>query len=64
MASAKRIYVVDVEDQDPESVPRLIEARNQSHALAHATAPFRVRVASQGDLVRLVAAGVKVESAE
>lgn len=63
MANGTRIYVVHVEDQDPENAPRLIEARNQAHALSYATAPYRVRIASQDDLVRLLAAGVKVEAA-
>ena len=61
MANGKRIYVVEIEDADPEQAPRLIEARNQAQALAHATEPFKARLASQDDLVRLVAAGVKVE---
>lgn len=55
----RRIYLVIFEEEE-----RLIEASNAAQALRHATKPYKARLASQSDLVRLVAADVEVEKAE
>jgi hypothetical protein len=56
-----RIYVVEEAEGVPE---RLIEATNGAHAIRHATQPFKARLATQSDLVRLIREGVEVEKAE
>lgn len=67
MASTTRIYMVaNAQARDiagNEQPARLVRAPNASQALRHVAADtLAVAVASQDDLVRLIAAGVKVES--
>lgn len=54
-----RIYVV-IDEEDPSS-ERLIQATSAAQAIRHATQPYKARVASQGDLVRLLGGGAEVE---
>jgi hypothetical protein len=61
--AAQRIYVVapkTAEDGKPVA-RRLVRATNQAQALRHIASELIVTVASQDDLVALVAGGVKVE---
>lgn len=56
-----RIYLVT--DRDTQT-RRLIRAANQAQAVRHAAqSRFDIQVASQNDLVKLLAAGQTVESA-
>ena len=58
---SQRIYLVT--DRDTET-RRLIRAANQAQAVRHAAqSRFDIQVASQDDLVELLAAGQAVESA-
>ncbi len=58
-----RIYLVS-EKEAPESAGRLVRASTPAQAIRHvATDLFHVDVASQDDIVRQVAGGVKVEVA-
>ena len=57
-ATPTRIYLVLFEEEE-----RLIEATNAAHAIRHCTEPYKARLASQGDLVRLLGAGAEVEKA-
>ncbi len=57
---SKRIYLTT----DQTGATRLTKATTPSQALAHhARSTIQVRVASQEDLVELIAAGTKVEEA-
>jgi hypothetical protein len=62
MDAATRIYVIA-----PKGIsdikPRLVRAVNAARALHHVADEFGFEVASQDDLVRLVAAGTRVEVA-
>lgn len=59
-----RIYVVSPKAAEGAEKParRLVRAPNQAQALRHVAKDLQVTVASQDDLVELVAAGVKVEA--
>jgi hypothetical protein len=58
-----RIYVV-TGPQGPEMKQRLVDASTQSVAVRHASQRhFSAKVATQKELVELLAAGVKVEKA-
>jgi hypothetical protein len=58
-----RIYLV-TQTAEPTKQGRLVRAQNQAQALRHVTADtLQASVAGQDDLVRLVAAGVAVETA-
>lgn len=66
MAVSTRIYIVanaQARDAAGNEIPaRLVRAPNASQALRHVAADtLAVAVASQDDLIRLIAAGVKVE---
>ena len=69
MATPQRIYVVrnvaaevDAEQIPPRPLARLVRAPNAAQATRHVAADtLVVEVASQDDLVELVAAGVAVE---
>jgi hypothetical protein len=66
------VYQIEVfvhntmDDREPESVQtRLIEAKNESRAIAHAVkAHIACTKPTPGELVELGAAGVKIEQAE
>lgn len=61
MSAATRIYLVSDEDT---ATKRLVRASTQAQATHHAArSRFDVKVASQDDLVNLIASGVKVEEA-
>ena len=62
MAAASRIYIITPKDIS-DANPRLVRAANAPRALRHVADDFIVEVASQDDLVRLVAAGTRVEIA-
>lgn len=53
-----RIYVAG---DSTGKIERLVRASHPGHALRHV---FKVRVASQGDLERLISRGVRVENAK
>lgn len=59
--SKTRVYIVEAKADGAE---RLIRSANALQARSHvAKDSYETRVASQDDLIRLVAAGVKVEVA-
>lgn len=58
MKTATRLYVVG-----EGTAERLVRATHPAVALTFATRDVKVKVASQDDLVRLIAAGVKPELA-
>ena len=59
-----RIYSVSLTFSPPGAPARLVRAANASQALRHvARDTLAVAVASQDNLVALIAAGVKVETA-
>jgi hypothetical protein len=63
MTSPQRIYKVTTSHAAEGTKPRLVRAPNQSQALRFVSADTLIAVvASQDDLVALVADGVKVES--
>lgn len=69
MATPQRIYrvanfIADVDADTGRTFTRLVRAPNAAQALRHVAADtLNVAVASQDDLVELIEAGVKVESA-
>ena len=69
MAATRRIYrvanfIAPLEATTGQTFTRLVRAPNAAQALRHVAADtLHVAVASQDDLVELVEAGVKVESA-
>lgn len=68
MSAPTRIYMVaNAQGRDPagdELPSRLVRATHAAQALRHVAADtLAVAVASQDDLVRLIAAGVQVETA-
>lgn len=59
--SKARIYIVmNHREQTPR---RLVRAISQAHAVKHIARHYRAEVATQDDLVQLLANGVKVEDA-
>ena len=61
-----RIYYVSAQPyiaKVHEGTEWLVEATSSAQAIRHVTKPYVARVAEQGDLVRLIQAGVKVEKA-
>lgn len=63
MGTPNRIYVVTPTKAQHGTAPRLVRAPNQARALHHVAQDFTVEVAGQDDLVTLIGAGVKVETA-
>lgn len=58
--ATQRIYLIT----HPDGTPRLVKASVRSQALSHvASSLLGIHVATQDDLVDLLSAGVKVESA-
>ena len=60
MAAATRIYIIAPKGIS-DMKPRLVRATNAPRALRHVADDFIVEVASQDDLVSLIARGVPVE---
>ena len=64
MSTPTRIYIIADAKSPDISEPRLVRATTQSQALRHvASDSFRVKVASQDELVEHVGNGVEVEDA-
>lgn len=61
MATNPKIYRIARGDGEPA---RLVRAPNAAQALKHVTKDFHVVLATQDDLVQLVADGVVVEDAK
>ena len=61
--TATKIYAV-YDTNAPDQHVRLIKAKHQARAIHHVIGPrFKAEVPSQDQLVELIGAGVKVESA-
>lgn len=58
---ATRIYLVTGPEGEPD---RLVRAKSPAGAVGHVTKPFKAAIATQDELVRLVADGTEIEKAD